>query len=250
MEEELTTPEEVSEIYKRLLDIPLELLSPQAEVFLSAFLQSYDPKLPPERQAQYSQIQVSHLPDGGGPGAAGIVQRRAITHINDRVIGHNLLRKLFLDVSNDDRIKQNDATSYPLLNQPTTQQGIDYTTGNSAILSNQGKNLLQASPTVNPTLSNILTPSPIKSTRRVKPAKTATGAQAATTSAAVSQPNPPLVATATVHKKPSPIELVRSDPPDPILAEPSQSQVQPTTVEGHDDFPVSLPAPVTSRSLA
>ena len=95
MEEEPPNPDELSGIYKRLFDFPYESLSPQAAAMLYAFLQSYDPSLPPERQAQYSQIQVSHLPDGGGCGATGIAQRRAITHVNGRVIGHNLLQKHF-----------------------------------------------------------------------------------------------------------------------------------------------------------
>ncbi len=247
MEEEPSNPDELSDIYKRLFDFPYESLSPQAAAMLYAFLQSYDP----ERQAQYSQIQVSHLPDGGGSGATGIAQRRAITHVNGRVIGHNLLQKHFLDVANDDRIKQNDTNSYPLPKQPTTQQRINYISTKTFDLSNQGVNLLQASPVADPTLPDILVPSPPKAARRVKPKKTAKKAQPSDTPIAVVQLSPPAVATATTHKKPSPIELLRPDPADPIRTEPTQSTDQVViTIEGDDDFPVSMPAPVTFRSLA
>ncbi len=125
MEELPPTSEELSEVYKRLFDFPYESLSPQAAVMLYALLQSYDPQLPPETQAQYSQIQLSQLPDRAGPGAVGIAQMRAIAmaHGNGRVIGHNLLQKHFLCVTNDERrIKQSDSASYPLPKQPTTQQ--------------------------------------------------------------------------------------------------------------------------------
>ncbi len=118
IEEEPPNPDELSEVCKRLFDFPYESLSPQAAVMLYAFLQSYDPNLPPERQAQNIQFQFSHLPDGGGSGAAGIAQRKASTDVNGRVIGHNLLQKHFLDVSNDDRIKQNDANLIPWRDSP------------------------------------------------------------------------------------------------------------------------------------
>ena len=117
------------------------------------------------------------------------------------------------------------------------------------VLSNQGMNLLQASPTPNPALPDILIPSPPKHTRRVRPAKAATRSQAKASSTTAQQPKTPSLAAATIHKKPSPIELIRPDAADPILTEPSQSQAQ-NKIMQDDDFPVSLPAPVTFRSLA
>ena len=67
VQEEPPTSAELSDVYKRLFDFPYESLTPEAAVMLYVFLKSFDPQLPPERRAQYSQIQLSHLPDGGGP---------------------------------------------------------------------------------------------------------------------------------------------------------------------------------------
>ncbi len=126
MEEDTPLPPEFDPIYQRLFDFPYESLSPQAATMVYALLQSYDPQLPAERRAQYSQLQLSHLPDGGGLGVAGTTQRKVITHTRGRIIGHNLREKHFMDVTNEDRIKQNEARSYPLPRKPSTQDRIDY----------------------------------------------------------------------------------------------------------------------------
>ncbi len=101
-------PNPVHPTYQYIMDFRYETLSPQAVLMLQTFLRSYDPTQPLERRAQYCQMQLSHLPDGGGQGAAGVAQRRVMTHFEDRVIviGHNLLEHHFLDVPNDDRIKK------------------------------------------------------------------------------------------------------------------------------------------------
>ncbi len=91
-----------------------------------ALLQSYDPRIPEERRSQYNQLQLSHLADGGGPGVAGTVHRKVITHTSGRFIGHNLREKHFLDVSSEDRIKQNEQRSYPLPKKPSTKDRIDF----------------------------------------------------------------------------------------------------------------------------
>ena len=78
---------------------------------MSTFLSCYDPRKPPERVAQYCKMQSSHQATGGGAGAAGMAQRRVLTHTEGRVIGHNIVGKHFMDVDNEERIKQN--MSYP-----------------------------------------------------------------------------------------------------------------------------------------
>ena len=109
-------------------------------------------------------------------------------------------------------------------------------------LSNQGMNLLQASPTPSPAVPGILMPSPQKRARRVRPIKTAAQNQTTASSTAVQQPKTPSVATATAHKKRPYIELIWPDSADPILIEPSQSQGQTKIMQEDDDFPVSYPA--------
>ncbi len=122
MEEDVLPPNPVHPTYQYILDFPYGTLSPQAALMLQTFLRSYDTAQPPERRAQYCQMQLSHLPDGGGQGASGVAQRRVINHFENRVIGHNLLEHHFLDVPTDDGIKQKDESSYPLPNQPTQDE--------------------------------------------------------------------------------------------------------------------------------
>ncbi len=115
MEEEMVPePRQVHPLYQRLFDFPNESLPPAAALMMSAFLSCYDPRQPPERLAQYCQMQFSHQANGGGAGAAGVAQRRVLTHTEGRVIGHNLVEKHFMDVDNEDRIKQKDAGGYEL----------------------------------------------------------------------------------------------------------------------------------------
>ncbi len=101
-----TNPEHPT--YQCLHDFPHETLTPAADLKLQSFLRSYDPAQPPERQAQYRQMQLSRLPDGGGQGAVDVAQRRVMTDFENRVIGHNLVGHHIMDVSNYDRIKQKD----------------------------------------------------------------------------------------------------------------------------------------------
>ena len=56
---------EVHPLYQRLLDFPFESLPLAAALMMSTFLNCYDPKQPPERLAQYCQMQFSSQPNGG-----------------------------------------------------------------------------------------------------------------------------------------------------------------------------------------
>ena len=49
-----------------------------------------------------------------GGGAYNTAQRRVITHTGNRIIGHNLIDKLFLDVPSGEKIKPTDPKGYPL----------------------------------------------------------------------------------------------------------------------------------------
>ena len=73
---------------------------------MSTFLNCYDPREPPERMAQYCQMQFSHQANGGGAGAVRVAQRRVLTQTEERVIDHNIVEKHFMDVDNEYRIKQ------------------------------------------------------------------------------------------------------------------------------------------------
>ena len=125
-EEEQPTVQEVHPVYRRLMDFQYETLPPAAALLLYTFLQCYDPEEPSERRAQYCQMQFSREPNGGGSGAAGVAQRRVITHTEDRVIGHNIVEKHFMDVENEDRIKQKYAGGYDLPTQPTRNDRFNY----------------------------------------------------------------------------------------------------------------------------
>ena len=88
--------------------------SPQAVLmmFASVCLRKYDPRIPPQDQTQYCQMQFSFLPDGVGTGS--VRHRRMITQTGDRIIGHNLIDHHFTQVRPDDRIRQTDPAGYPL----------------------------------------------------------------------------------------------------------------------------------------
>ncbi len=125
MEEEMAPePRQVHPVYQRLLDFPYESLPPAAALMMSTFLSCYDPRQPPERMAQYCQMQFSHQANGGGGGTAGVAHRRVLTHTEGRAIGHNLVEKHFMDVDNEDRIKQKDAGG-SFLTQPTQPKSDD-----------------------------------------------------------------------------------------------------------------------------
>ncbi len=127
MEEEMAPePRQVHPKYQCLLDFPYESLPPAAAFMMSTFLSCYDPRQPPERMAQNCQMQFSHQANGGGGGTAGVAHRRVLTHTEGRVIGHNLVEKHFMDVDNEDRIKQKDAGGYELPTQPTSDDRFDY----------------------------------------------------------------------------------------------------------------------------
>ena len=119
MEEEAPPTNPVHPTYQYINDFLYETSSPPAALMLQTFLRSYDPAQPPERRAQYCQMQLSLLRDGRSQGAPGVAQRRVMTHFEDRIIGHNLVDHRVMDVANDDRIKQKDEGGYPLPLQPT-----------------------------------------------------------------------------------------------------------------------------------
>ncbi len=154
MEKDVPPPNPVHPTYQYILDFPYETLPPQTALMLQTFLRSYDPAQPLKRRAQYCQMQLSHLPDGGGQGAAGVAQRRVMIRFENRVIGHNLQDHHFLDVSNDDRIKQKDHGSYPLPNQPTHQEKREY-------VINKSREMLNISPHQN-FLPDLISDSPRK----------------------------------------------------------------------------------------
>ena len=86
--------------------------SPQAVLMMFALVRQYNPRIIPEDQVRYCQMQFSFLPDGGGTGS--VRHRRMITHTGDRAIGHNLIDHHFTQVRPDDRIRQTDPAGYPL----------------------------------------------------------------------------------------------------------------------------------------
>ncbi len=135
MEEEMEMEtSEVKPVYRRLLDFPYESLPPAAALMMSTFSNCYDPREPPERMAQYCQMQFSHQANGGGAGAAGVAQGRVLTHSEGRVIGHNIVHKHFMVVDNEDRIKQKDSGGYELPNQLTADDRFNYERDPSWIL--------------------------------------------------------------------------------------------------------------------
>ncbi len=155
-------------------------------------------------------------------------------HTEDRVIGHNIAEKHFMDVENDDRIKQKDEGGYELPRQPSADEKFNYTLS-------RAREDLNVSPQES-FLPDLLVTSPQKSANQTSRASgSAPTAAIETTEKTVSQnPSRDTVGIEvdllpTVMRRPpsraAPIELIQIQPMD-SAATPIRSftQVTPTGV--------------------